>query len=104
LRYELEPVDGGVRARTSREAALEDAAQFERHDIYSLWPFISQPVLLLRAARELLPGHGYILSAADRDRFIEAVPQAHAEEIDANHYGIITAEATASAIARFFAP
>ena len=59
-------------------------------------------MLLLRAARELLPGYGYIVSAADRDRFQASVPTATVEEIDANHYGIITAEQTAAAIAAFF--
>ncbi|MCA1646458.1 MAG: alpha/beta hydrolase [Chloroflexi bacterium] len=103
LRYELEAVPGGVRARSSRAAALEDAAQFETEDIYGLWPFMVQPVLLLRAARELLPGAGYIVSAADRDRFAREVPRARVEEIDANHYGVITAESTAAAIASFFA-
>jgi pimeloyl-ACP methyl ester carboxylesterase len=101
LRYELEPVEGGVRARSSRAAVLEDAAEFEKHSIYDLWPFIRQPVLLLRSARELLPGAGYIVSEADRDRFVRDIPQAQLVEIDANHYGIITADQTASAISQF---
>jgi hypothetical protein len=58
--------------------------------------------LLLRAARELLPGYGYILNAADAARFANEVPTAKVVEIDANHYGVITAEATAEAIAGFF--
>jgi pimeloyl-ACP methyl ester carboxylesterase len=104
LRYELEPVPDGVRARSSRDAVLEDAAEFQRRDIYALWPAVHQPTLLLRAARELLPGYGYIVSAADAARFVAEVPGARLVEVDANHYGIITAEATASAIAEFFAP
>jgi pimeloyl-ACP methyl ester carboxylesterase len=107
LRYELVEVDdGGVRARSSREAVLEDQAQFEGQrasELYALWPFLRQPVLLLRAARELLPGAGYIVSEADRDRFARSVPHARVIEVDANHYGIITADASASAIAQFFA-
>ena len=106
LRYELEPVDGGVRARTSRDAALEDQAEFqlERAErFYALWPFVREPTVLLRAARELLPGAGYIVGQADRDRFIREVPAARVVEVDANHYGIITAEATASLIREFLA-
>ncbi|MBV9577712.1 MAG: alpha/beta hydrolase [Chloroflexi bacterium] len=105
LRYELvDAADGhgGVRARSSRDAVLEDAAEFSpARDIYALWRCIRQPVLLLRAGRELLPGQGYILSEHDRDRFARDVPSATVVEVDANHYGIITAEATAHAIARF---
>src|SRR5438105_753773 len=107
LRYELMPAEGGgVRARSSREAVLEDQAQFEGQrasDLYALWPFVRQAVLLLRAARELLPGAGFILSQADRDRFARDVPHARVMDVDANHYGIITSDASAAAIADFFA-
>jgi pimeloyl-ACP methyl ester carboxylesterase len=105
LRYELAPCEGGVRARSSPDAVLEDAMEFEpgHQDVYALWEHVRQPVLLLRAARELLPGYGFIVSEADRDRFVREVRSARVVEIDANHYGIITAEATASAIAEFLA-
>jgi hypothetical protein len=104
LRYELAAVpDGGVRARSSRQAVLEDGAEFSRErDVYALWGNIRQPALLLRAARELLPGYGFILSAADRDRFAREVRSARVIEVHANHYGIITADASATAIADFF--
>jgi pimeloyl-ACP methyl ester carboxylesterase len=101
LRYELAAVPGGVRARSSRDAVLEDAAEFQRQDIYALWPSLHQPVLLLRAARELLPGAGFIVSAADALRFAVEVPRSRVIEVDANHYGIITAEASAEAIGAF---
>ena len=103
LRYELEAVAGGVRARSSRNAVLEDAAEFTRRDIYALWRSVRQPVLLLRAARELLPGDGFIVSETDAARFTSSVPAARLVEIDANHYGIITAAATAEAISTFLA-
>ena len=94
-----------VCTRSSRDAVLEDAAEFEpgHQDVYGLWRHVQQPVLLLRAARELLPGAGFVVSASDRDRFAREVRSARVVEIDANHYGIITAEATAAAIAGFFA-
>jgi pimeloyl-ACP methyl ester carboxylesterase len=105
LRYELVPTQGGVRARSSRDAVLEDAAEFEpgHQDVYGLWRHIQQPVLLLRAARELLPGAGCIISQSDRDRFAREVQSARVVDVDANHYGIITADATAAAIAEFVA-
>ena len=84
---------------------MEDAEEFQpgHQDVYGLWRYVRQPVLLLRAARELLPGAGFIISKADRDRFASEVQSAQVLEIDANHYGIITADATAAAIAEFFA-
>ncbi|MDQ3810106.1 MAG: alpha/beta hydrolase, partial [Chloroflexota bacterium] len=99
--YELETVEGGLRSRTSREAVLEDSGEFERNDVYALWRLLTMPVLLVRAARELLPGHGYIVTPADRDRFAREVPGARVVEVDANHYGIITAEATVQSIREF---
>ncbi len=105
LRYELVPAeDGGVRARSSREAVLEDAADFAPdRDVYALWRCLTMPVLLLRASRELLPGYGYIVGEADRDRFQREVSHARVVEIDANHYGIITAPSSVDAIRDFFA-
>jgi hypothetical protein len=62
-----------------------------------------QPVLLLRFARKSLPGAGFIVSDPERDRVAREVHSARLAEIDANHSGISTAEATAQAIAEFFA-
>lgn len=110
FRYELRPVDGGVTARSNPAAVLEDAAfgagAFAFGDaagVYSLWPSLTMPVLLLRASRELLPGCGRIVSDRDRERFPREVPSATVVDVDANHYGINTHEASAEAIARFLA-
>jgi pimeloyl-ACP methyl ester carboxylesterase len=66
LRYDLVAAEGGgVRASSSKAAVMEDAAEFDKRDIYALWASIRQPVLLLRASRELLPGSGYIVAAED---------------------------------------
>jgi pimeloyl-ACP methyl ester carboxylesterase len=111
FRYELQPVEGGgVAARTSRAAVMEDvvfgtgAFAFGDHaGVYGLWPSLTMPVLLLRASREMLPGTGFIVSQRDRDRFPEMVPGATAVDVDANHYTIATNEHAATAIARFLA-
>jgi hypothetical protein len=66
-----------------------------------LWPSLTMPVLLLRAAREMLPGTGFIVSQRDFERFPAMVPTATAVDIDANHYTIATSESAAAAIARF---
>lgn len=102
-RYELEPAGegDGVRSRTNREAVIEDAMYTGTHDPRSLWPALTMPVLLLRAARELLPGAGHLVTEEDRDRFRAEVPLAEVVEIDANHYGISLHEDSAAAIRGF---
>lgn len=101
FRYELVDVEGGVRARTDRSAVLEDLAYGEAHDPRELWAGVAVPALLVRSALPILPGQGFVVSAADRDAFIARVPGAEVVEIAANHYGVMTHDATASAIARF---
>jgi 3-oxoadipate enol-lactonase len=112
FRYELQPVEGGgVAARTSRAAVMEDVvfgrgafAFGDGAGIYGLWPSLTMPVLLLRASREMLPGTGFIVSQRDRDRFPTMVPSATAVDVDANHYTIATSVSAATAIARFLVP
>ena len=102
FRYELAPVPGGgVRARSDRAAVLEDATYGEEHDPRTLWPYLTQPTLLLRATQELFDGAGFIVPPAERDDFLAAVPSARLVEVDANHYGINTHEASSEAIAAF---
>ncbi|HYM68275.1 MAG TPA: alpha/beta hydrolase [bacterium] len=101
FRYELVETGGGVRARTSREAVLEDLAYGERHDPRALWPALTMPVLLLLALRPLIQGGPGIVAAEDRERFVREVPGAAVVAVDANHYGIATHPATPEAIAAF---
>ncbi|HET9410893.1 MAG TPA: alpha/beta hydrolase [Candidatus Dormibacteraeota bacterium] len=102
FRYELEPVEGGVRSRSNREAVLEDAGYGAGHSAYELWPSLTMPVLLLRATREILPGTGRIVSDADRARFPSDVPTATAVDIEANHYTVATSDGSVAAIRSFF--
>lgn len=100
FRYELAPVaGGGVRARSDRAAVMEDAVYGEEHDPRTLWRHLTMPVLLLRATQELFDGAGFIVPAAERDAFLAAVPSARLVEVDANHYGINTHDASSEAIA-----
>lgn len=101
FQYELEPVEGGVRARSNKEAVLEDSAYGASHDIYGLWPSLKMPVLLVYATREIMPGLGRIVSAADRERLPRELPDARAVDVDANHYTVITSPATVDAIGSF---
>ena len=101
--YELEDVEGGVRARTSREAPWEDEGYRKTQDPYALWPAVTMPCLLVRAKQEVLPGRGYILSHADAQRFVREVPESQLVEVDASHYAIGMHPDTARAIAEFLA-
>lgn len=101
FRYELAPADGGVQAGTSRLAVLEDLAYGDAHDPRALWPALTMPVLLLRAARPLVPGGPFLVTAADAAEFRRRVPGAEVVEIDANHYGIAAAPEAAEAAVRF---
>jgi 3-oxoadipate enol-lactonase len=111
FRYELEPVEGGVSARTSRAAVMEDvmfgSGAFAFGDVagvYGLWRSLSMPALLVRATREMIPGSGFVVSQRDRDRFPAMVPGAVVADVDSNHYTVVTSDATVSAIRDFFAP
>lgn len=86
---ELDEVAGGVRPRTSKAAVMEDAVYGARQDARQLWPALSMPTLLVRAARELLPHTGYVVGVSLRDEFLSAVPSAQLAEVDANHYGVM---------------
>jgi len=100
--YELEPVEGGVRARSNKDAVLEDSAYGSTHDIYPYWPSLTMPVLLVYATREIMPGLGRIVRAADRERFERDVPGSTVADVDANHYTVVTVDETVAAIQRFF--
>jgi len=99
--YELEDVEGGVRARTSKDAPWEDEAYRKTQDPYGLWAAVRMPSLLVRATHEILPGMGYILNPADAERFVHEVPNSRLVEIDTDHYAIGMREETARTIADF---
>jgi hypothetical protein len=90
-----------VRPRTSKAAVLEDVVYGSRQDPRELWKQLRMPVLLVRATRPLLPGTGFVVGAALRDAFLDAVGTAEAVEIDANHYGVMAHPRALRAITRF---
>ncbi len=108
FRYELRDVGGGVTPSSDRGAVLEDLGYGEamywsdrETPIHGLWNAITMPTLLLRARREIMRGFGYILPAAEAERFAAAVPSARVVEIDANHYVITTHDDSIAAIGAF---
>jgi pimeloyl-ACP methyl ester carboxylesterase len=108
FRYELREVSGGVASSSDRGAVLEDLGYGEamywpdlEAPIHALWNAITMPTLVLRARQEIMPGFGFIVPAADADRFVVAVPSARVVEIDANHYTITTHDDSIAAIGGF---
>ena len=70
------------------------------------WPVgepvrLRPPALVLRARQEILPGFGFILPAAEAQRFAAVVPSARVADIDANHYTITTHDDSIAAIGAF---
>jgi pimeloyl-ACP methyl ester carboxylesterase len=102
--YELQPVAGGVRARTSKPAVSEDFAISALRDPAEFWPYLTMPVLVVRAGRPMLEGAGGdVIDPAVLRRFQKAVPHAEVVEVDANHYGIAAHPEALAALRRFFA-
>jgi pimeloyl-ACP methyl ester carboxylesterase len=100
--YELQPVEGGVAARTSKDAVSEDFAYGETHDPAEYWPALRMPVLVLRAKRPMLESvGGHVIDRAVLEQFRAAVPHAEVVEVDANHYTIGTHPEAAAALRRF---
>lgn len=106
--YELRDVNGGVAASSDRGAVLEDlgygAALYwsgPEAPIHGLWKAITMPALVLRARQEIMPGFGFILPAAEAQRFAAAVPSARLAEINANHYTITTHDDSIATIGAF---
>lgn len=98
-RYELTEVADGVMPRTDQGAVMEDITYGSQQNPRALWPGLSMPTLLLRAARPL--GAGFIVSREDRDVFVERLNTARAVDIDANHYTVMTHADTVLSLRRF---
>jgi pimeloyl-ACP methyl ester carboxylesterase len=101
--YELVEGDGGVSFRTQKEAPWEDEQYRLGQDPYGLWAALTMPVLLVRAAEEIPPNFGYLITKAEYARFLDAVPSGKGVEVEANHYTVGMHPDTAKAIAEFLA-
>jgi pimeloyl-ACP methyl ester carboxylesterase len=96
-------VAGAVDAASDVDPAAlaEDRSSVQLTDPYARWAHLTMPVLLVRAGREVQPGAGHVVPAADRDRFAAEVPRAEVVEVDADHLTVAAHPATAAAIASF---
>ena len=96
-REDLVETEGGVRQRADKDTVVEDLQYAAVTDVRQLWPHVSAPALLVRAAIPFGPGAN-IITAEDRDAFLRAAKQARAIEVPANHYGVMNHPDTAKAV------
>jgi len=100
--YELETIEGGqVRVRTSAEACWEDERYRVANFSYDLWDAVQVPSLLVRGTMAIPGGRGFILNAADTERFERKVAGATTVEVDAHHYTVGVHHDTARHVAAF---
>ena len=99
--YELIEVDSGVSFRTQRPAPWEDEQYRLTQDPYKLWAALTMPVLLVRAAQQVPPNFGFLITKDDYVRFLREVPVARGIEIEANHYTVGMSVDASRAIAVF---
>lgn len=100
-REDLVEVPGGVRQRASATAVREDLRYGAwQLGVRSLWRGLRARALLVRASEPIGDG-GFIVTACDRDAFVQTVPGARAVEVPANHYGVMDHEQTAHAVTEF---
>ncbi len=99
--WEFEPVDDGVRIRTSLAAVTEDSVYATTQDIYQVWTRIECPVLVVRATRPMGPEGGLVVAAADAERFAATAAGRLVVDVDADHYTVLTEPAAIDAVTRF---
>ena len=99
--YELIEVEGGVSFRTRKDGPWEDEQYRLHQDPYRLWAALSMPTLLVRAAEEVPPNFGYLITADDYARFLREVRSARGVEVAANHYTVGMNSEAARAVADF---
>lgn len=99
--YEMEPVEGGYRSRTSKAAVMEDFEWDLVHDGRDLWDDVRCPVLLVRGMDPVTPDSGLIVPEETFQDFTKAVPQTEVVEVDRSHYGVGTSDVTAATVVEF---
>lgn len=89
-RYEIEPVDGGVRTNIEPAHIAEEAGNLRRFKCAPYYAKVRCRVLILRATVGLLSDDDLLLPTAVLRRMLREIPEAAAVSIPAaNHYGIL---------------
>ncbi len=89
-RYEIEPVEGGVRSNIEPAHIVEEAENFRKVKSASFYPKVSCKVLVLRATEWLFSQDDFLLPEDVVQRMIGGISNARRVDIKGiNHYGIV---------------
>jgi pimeloyl-ACP methyl ester carboxylesterase len=89
-RYEVEPVEGGVRSNINPEHIEEEAENIRKVKSASLYPKVFCKVLVLRATEGLFSQDDLLLPEDVAQRMIREISTARRVDIKGiNHYGIV---------------
>jgi pimeloyl-ACP methyl ester carboxylesterase len=81
---------------TNKTACREDFDDVERHDWPALWPALTMPTTLVRCALPL--NGGFVVPEAVPGELRDAVPGVTVTEVEADHFTVMTDDATAAAL------
>lgn len=89
-RYEIEPVEDGVRCNIDPTHILEESTRLRDVDVRFFYPHVACNTLILRATRGLMGDDDILLPQAALATMLQAIPTAVSRDIKGvNHYGIV---------------
>jgi pimeloyl-ACP methyl ester carboxylesterase len=100
-RYELGERDGRYTPVTDRAAGTEDLDAAATGEVTANWSRLRMPTLLVRACVPF--GGGLVISQDDLVEFRRAAPKARVIDVAVNHFGVMTDETVAAAVAELLA-
>jgi pimeloyl-ACP methyl ester carboxylesterase len=90
VRYEIEEIEGGVRANIGPKHIEEESLNFGQVDPSLFYPQIQIPTLILRATQGLLVEDDVLLPEDVVDRMVREIPGARRVDVKGtNHYSIL---------------
>ncbi len=89
-RYEIEPVEGGVRTNINPAHIQEESLNVRKIDCNALYSDVHCPVLILRATEGLINQDDLLLPEGVLKKMLGQIPDARRFDVKGtNHYGII---------------
>jgi pimeloyl-ACP methyl ester carboxylesterase len=93
FRYDVEPVEDGVRSKVPRHAIEEELAGLTRSRLWVLHHRIAAPTLLLRAPDGLLTADDCLMTQEEAEAMAHAIPRCRLAVVPgSNHYTIVLGE------------
>jgi pimeloyl-ACP methyl ester carboxylesterase len=90
VRYEIEEIEGGIRANINPKHIEEESINLGKVDSSLLYPQVLVPTLILRATQGLLTNDDLLLPEDVIDRMVHEIPDARRTDIEGtNHYSIL---------------